>query len=163
MMHNESKMLRQDLLPDELRREAYGNEPSFSPELNERIMTAIRVQASGSSGDVYRFKSKTSTPFLRIAIAVAAVLLIGMTTFLVTMPELASVARPPDSTSAVEMAAAISDAASSSIDEFVQARLDELVDSVVSNHVQFLGQHADEIAEFLLDPLPIAIDSTSLD
>ena len=108
-----------------------------------------------------------------MALATVAVLLIGVTVVVLAIPGQSNVGQSnvassvPEvvagPTSTLEVANAISHAASARIDEFGQATSDELVDSVVTVHVQFFGQHADEIADYLLDPFPISLDSSALD
>ena len=168
MNHNDSNILRSDRLGNELRRDAAEHAPSFSPQLHSRIMSSAFQRDGALAGDTDLLQSKTSRQPLLFAVAVTAGLLIGLTTALLAIPERTNVASSvpgldSESTSTLEMANAISAATSTGINDFVQATSDELVDSVVSDHLRFVEQNADQLATFLLDPLPIDIGSPVLD
>ena len=64
--------------------------------------------------------------------------------------------------SAAELAAPLESAANQ-LAGMAKSASDDLVDSVVSSHWNYLDEHADEITTFLLDPLPIDIRPTALD
>jgi len=165
-MANHPIRRREDRLGWQLRREAFADQPPFSPTLHSRIIRALdqheRLELVAVSPPG---ATRGSKYLLSIGLVVAATLLLALAMRL-DLPNdehaVVGTSEQLQPLSAAELAAPLESAANQ-LAGMAKSASDDLVDSVVSSHWNYLDEHADEITTFLLDPLPIDIRPTALD
>ena len=161
---------REDRFGRQLKRDAIVDEPPFSPIFHARIMRAVDQQGPIELANTSPLNgARTSSRSLPIgvavsSVAVAAVLLVCVAVYMARpRGDLVEVDTSNEVrlTSALEVAAPLTSAVTD-FTELARSVPDDLVDTVVLTHWNYLDQHADEIVTFLLDPLPIDIQPTAL-
>ena len=161
----------EDRFGRQLKRDAFVDEPPFSPTLHARIMRAVDQQrpielANTSPLNGARPSSRSLPIGVAVSgVAVAAVLLVCVAVY-VARPRGDLVAVDTSDELRLASAVEVADPLTAAVTDFTElARSvpDDLVNTVVLTHWNYLDQHADEIATFLLDPLPIEIQQTALE
>ena len=157
---------REDRLGRQLRREVFDDQPPFSPTLQARIMRAVGQQGQVELAKASPLRSTyISTRLLPIGVALVAVLLVCVAVHLARPRRhliVVDTSQELRSASIMDLAAPLT-VAVTDFAEVARSAPDDLVDTVVLTHWNYLDQHTDEIATFLLDPLPIDIQPAALE